>query len=518
MKSGCWQNGQRKDLDEMSDLGKVYLVGAGPGDPGLMTEKGLRRLRECDAVVYDHLASERFLDEVREDCQKIYVGKQAGRHYKKQPEINAMLVELAGEGRTVVRLKGGDPFVFGRGGEEVQELQRAGIPFEVVPGVTSAVAALSSAGIPVTHRAVSRSFHVMTGHTMTEAGSLPLDFNEFAKLNGTLVFLMGLTHLPLIVKGLLENGKSGNTPAAVVENGTLASQRVVRGTLEDIEEKAKAAGIGTPAIIVAGDVAALDFSSTIHAPLEGIRVAVTGTDSLAGKLRASLELLGAYTECVLTMDLESLRCGAEMTQAYGRLKTYSWIVFTSANAVREFFAGLSEHGYDHRAVCHVKFAVVGRGTGKELKNCGFLADYIPEKFDAASLAEGLVHTVKEGERLLIPRSRKGSSVLTEILSNAGIAHDDIVLYDVAERKREEKALAQSLQKADYLTFASGSAVDAFFEGLDRETALLLDHVKLACIGEITERALNKKGRQADITAKRFTVDGLVKAICEDVKR
>ena len=505
-------------MDEMSDLGKVYLVGAGPGDPGLMTEKGLRRLRECDVVVYDHLASERFLDEVREGCQKIYVGKKAGCHYKKQPEINAMLIELAGEGRTVVRLKGGDPFVFGRGGEEVQELLKAGIPFEVVPGVTSAVAALSSAGIPVTHRAVSRSFHVMTGHTMTEAGSLPLDFSEFAKLGGTLIFLMGLTHLPLIVRGLLENGKAESTPAAVIENGTLASQRVVRGTLADIEARTMEAGIGTPAIIVAGDVAALDFTSTIHAPLEGVRVAVTGTDSLAGKLRKSLELLGAYTECVLTMEVESRRAGEEMTAAYKRLEEYGWVVFTSANAVREFFAGLMEQGRDHRAAGHLKFAAVGRGTEKELKNNGFLADFVPEKFSAAGLAEGLVPVVKEGERLLIPRSAKGSPELTEILERAAIRYDDVVLYDVAERKREGRPFTASLKRADYLTFASGSGVDAFFEGLDGEAEELLHHVKLACIGEITEHALNKWGRKADITAKHFTVEGLAEAICEDVRR
>lgn len=502
----------------MKDTGRVYLVGAGPGDPGLMTEKGLKRLRECDVVVYDHLASERFLDEVPEKCEKIYVGKQAGRHYKKQPEINAMLVELAKAGHTVVRLKGGDPFVFGRGGEEVQELIKAGIPFEVVPGVTSAVAALAAAGIPVTHRAVSRSFHVMTGHTMTEAGSLPLDFSEFAKLDGTLIFLMGLTHLPLIIKGLIENGKPESMPAAVISNGTLLNQQVVRGTLADIEEKTREAQIGTPAIIVAGEVAALDFSSTFHAPLEGVRVAVTGTDTLAGKLRRTLENLGAYTECVLSMELESQRNSEAMAEAYGRLKRYGWIVFTSANAVREFFAGLMEQGYDHRAVGHVKFAVVGKGTEKELKSHGFQADFVPERFSAEELAHGLTGIVKKEERLLIPRSKKGSPELTAVLNEAGIEYDDIVLYDVAERKRTGKALAESIKKADYLTFASGSGVDAFFDGLDGATAELLSGVRIACIGEITEKALKKHGRQSDVTAAVFSVEGLTQAICEDAEK
>uniref|UniRef100_UPI000ABB2BE2 uroporphyrinogen-III C-methyltransferase n=1 Tax=Clostridium sp. NkU-1 TaxID=1095009 RepID=UPI000ABB2BE2 len=223
----------------MKETGVVYLVGAGPGDPGLITEKGLSRLRICDAVVYDALLSPRLLDEVPDQCLKIHVGKRAGHHSMKQEEINQLLVELAGEGLSVVRLKGGDPFVFGRGGEEIMALSEAGIPYEVISGVTSAVAALASAGIPVTHRAVSRSFHVMTGHTLSGEGTLPADFDEFARLSGTLVFLMGLGNLSLIVKGLLNQGKPGETPAAVIQNGTLPGERTVRGTLKDIEEKVR---------------------------------------------------------------------------------------------------------------------------------------------------------------------------------------------------------------------------------------------------------------------------------------
>lgn len=499
----------------MKEMGKVYLVGAGPGDPGLMTEKGLKRLRECDAVVYDHLASERFLDEVPAGCRKIYVGKKAGCHYKKQEEINQLLVDLAKEGCDVVRLKGGDPFVFGRGGEEVMAVAREGIPFEVVSGVTSAVAALASAGIPVTHRAVSRSFHVITGHTMKGAGDLPLDFSEFAKLSGTLIFLMGLTHLPLIVKGLMEQGKPGSTPAAVIENGTLPEQRVVRGTLETIESRAEEEHIGTPAIIVVGQVAALDFSSTFHAPLEGVRVAVTGTDVLAAKLRKRLEEEGAYTECLLSMAVDSRRSKEAMQAAYDRLSSYAWIVFTSANAVREFFLGLKEHGLDHRSLGHVKFAVVGKGTAKELYGHGFLADYIPDEFCASSLAAGLAELVREGERLLIPRSEKGSPELNRILDEAGAAYDDVILYDVVEQKRDGKETAEALKKADYLTFASGSGVDAFFESAGEAELALLEKLRIVCIGDITAKRLKEHGRKADVTASPFTVEGMEQAIIRD---
>lgn len=502
----------------MKETGKVYLVGAGPGDPGLMTEKGLKRLRECDVVVYDYLASERFLEEVPEGSRRIYVGKKAGCHYRKQEEISRLLVDLALEGNRVVRLKGGDPFVFGRGGEEVLALSEAGIPFEVVSGVTSAVAALASAGIPVTHRAVSRSFHVITGHTMTEEGKLPPDFPVFAKLSGTLVFLMGFSHLSLIVNGLIEYGKPGSTPAAVIQNGTLPGQRVVRGTLESIEERAREEGIGTPAIIVVGEAAAYDFSSTLHEPLEGARVAVTGTDLLAARLRKKLEAAGAYTECVLSMEVESCRLCEAMKAAYERLAEYQWIVFTSANAVREFFAGLLENGRDYRSVGHVKFAAVGKGTAKELLRCGFAADYTPEVFCVSALARGLAEIVSEGERLLIPRAKKGSPELTEVLDREGILYDDIVLYDVTERKKDEKDMADALEKADYLTFASGSGVDAFFEQAGEEARAKLSKLKIVCIGDITAKKLEEHGRKADLTAAVYTVEGMTEAIAEDWKR
>jgi uroporphyrinogen III methyltransferase/synthase len=507
----------RKKEDAMKETGVVYLIGAGPGDPGLITEKGLSRLRICDAVVYDSLLSPRLLDEVPDQCRKIHVGKRAGRHSMKQEEINKLLVELAGEGLAVVRLKGGDPFVFGRGGEEIMALSEAGIPYEVVSGVTSAVAALASAGIPVTHRAVSRSFHVMTGHTLSEEGTLPPDFAEFARLSGTLVFLMGLGNLSLIVKGLLNQGKPGMTPAAVIQNGTLPGERTIRGTLTDIEEKVLADGIESPAIIVVGEVASLDFSSTLKQPLEGSRIGVTGTDSFTVRLRKQLESLGGASECILSLSIESHRKGGKMKEAYGKLPSYTWIVFTSANGVREFFHGLLEWGYDFRSVGHVKIAAVGKGTADELQRYGFLADYIPEKYQVQDLAAGLKGMVSGDDRLLIPRSLSGSKVLNEILDETGIPYDDIVLYEVALAGTETENRAEALKHLDYLTFSSASGVEAFFREADEEIKEALAGLKVVCIGDITAKALMEQGRKADIIAGIYSIQGITEAICRDWK-
>ncbi len=499
----------------MKETGVVYLVGAGPGDPGLITEKGLSRLRICDAVVYDSLLSPRLLDEVPDHCRKLHVGKRAGHHSMGQEEINQLLMELAGEGLSVVRLKGGDPFVFGRGGEEIMALSKAGIPYEVVSGVTSAVAALASAGIPVTHRAISRSFHVMTGHTLSEEGTLPPDFHQFARLSGTLIFLMGLGNLSLIVKGLLSQGKPGETPAAVIQNGTLPEERAIRGTLKDIEEKVLAAGIESPAIIVVGEVASLDFSSTLKQPLEGCRIGVTGTDPFTERLRKQIKSLGGASECILSLLIESHRKDGKMKEAYEKLPSCTWIVFTSANGVREFFHGLLEWGYDFRRVGHVKFAAVGRGTADELLRHGFSADYIPKKYQVKDLAAGLKDLISVEDRLLIPRSSGGSKELNEILDEAGATYDDILLYDVVPAGPGTEDRAEVLKHLDYLTFSSASGVEAFFREADEKIKEALAGLKVVCIGEITAKALMEHGRKADIIAGVYSIPGMTEAICAD---
>lgn len=500
----------------------VYLVGAGPGAPGLMTLRGMELLRSCDAVVYDHLASEELLAFLKEGCRRIYVGKQSGHHSMRQEEINELLLSLAKEGLKVVRLKGGDPFVFGRGGEEALCLKEHGVPWELVPGVSSAIAVPELAGIPVTHRAVSRSFHVITGHKMKEDGSLEREMARYAGLEGTLVFLMGFGQLHTIVAGLMAAGKSGVTPSAIIERGTLPGQRVVRAPLSRLEERAREAGLGTPAIIVVGEVADYDmvcedaFSGLHDRSFKDLRVGMVGTASFQERLKAALYEAGSNPVPLLTLQLISHEQSLKMKAAYDNLESYEWIVFTSPNGVELFFRGFRGHGLDLRALGHVRFAVIGIGTKRKLEEKGFIADYMPEEYCTKALAEGLCETVRSrSSRLLIPRSRDGSPVLTERLRAAGIAFDDISLYELSASCSQTVASGPM----DYIVFASASGVRALFESGHP----LLEHgwprsTKALCIGDATAAELEKYGKNADLTARASHIGGLIDAIRKDMSR
>ena len=493
----------------------VYLVGAGPGDPALMTLKGQALLSSCDALVYDHLASRRFLEWAPSACRKIYVGKQAGHHSMKQDEINAVLVELALSGLTVVRLKGGDPFVFGRGGEEIQALEARGIPYETVPGVTSAIAVPECAGIPVTHRGISRSFHVITGHTQDGRDCLPPGFEAYGSLPGTLVFLMGLGQLPSITARLIEGGMPPDTPAAVIEKGTLPGQRVVRAPLSGICARVTEEGIGTPAIIVVGQTASFDMKCSLVGPLSGCRIGMIGTRHFTDSLGTALEQKGADVSNILDMEVVSHAAGPAMQEAYRNLAAYTWLIFTSANGVRLFFQELLHSGGDYRLLGHIKFAVIGDGTKKELANFGFHADYMPDSFCAGALAKGLASILTPSDRLLIARSRGGSPILTVILGEAGIVYDDIVLYEVGGKPADSSIPAG--EGFDYITFASASGVRAYLSsGLKVNPGQRTGQTRLACIGDITAGELKKHGMKADIVAETYHIQGLVKAIEEDV--
>ncbi len=500
----------------MKKQGRVYLIGAGPGDPGLITLKGMELLKTCDAVVYDHLASDALLEWTQAGCKRIFVGKQIGHHSMKQEEINSILLNLAQEGLTVARLKGGDPFVFGRGGEEALALEQAGIPYESVPGVTSAVAVPECAGIPVTHREVSRSFHVITGHTQSDRDCLPPDLELYGTLPGTLVFLMGLKQLPLIVKGLIQGGKPCETPAAVIEKGTLPDQRVVRGSLMNLEEKVMEAGLKTPAIIVVGEVAAYEMYSSLDKPLSGLRVGIIGTEHFAGKLKASLEAKGALCTWIYAMELISRENTVEMREIYRRLDTYSWVVFTSANGVRLFFRGLLKTGRDFRALGGLKFAVIGSGTAEKLYEYGFRPDYMPHEYSAKALGRGLAPLLTKEDHILIPRSRGGSKELIRELERSEASLKDLVLYEVKGRKKADEIGRAELY--DYLVFASASGVTSFFENTQSLLLTLQSEEKegktpkLACIGHITASALEAMGLKADVMAKSYDIRGLAEAI------
>ena len=515
--SGDWKEAAKAVADTLKKrTGFVTLVGAGPGDPKLITVKGLEALKACDAVVYDSLASDELLNEVRPECEKIYVGKRAGHHSMKQEEINQVLVEQAKKGRNVVRLKGGDPFVFGRGGEEILELQKEKIAYEVVSGVTSAIAALASVGIPITHRGMSRSFHVMTGHT--RENGVPEDLKEFGKLSGTLVFLMGLSHLEEICQSLVNQGRPLSTPAAVIQNGTLPEQKTVRGTLKDIGEKCRREGIGSPAIIVVGDVTELHMESTYKRPLSGIKVGITGTPSFTGRLETVLKDYGAQVEKIAVMDVVSLADTTPVQNCLRQLSSYTWIAFTSANGVRIFLKALLDSGRDYRSLGHVKLAAVGKGTDRELRVHGLRADYIPQQYCTESLAHGLAGQLKPEDKILIPRAVRGSEDLTRILSQAGISYEDVPLYDVKSLGLEGRDLAETIKGLDYLTFASGSGVESFLENLEEENRNVLKETTLTAIGDVTAKVLEQAGFPADRIAGEFSISGLAECILEDAVR
>lgn len=488
-------------------MGKVYLVGAGPGDTGLITVKGLEKLKECDAVVYDRLASDELLHYVKPECDKIYVGKQAGQHCKKQDEINEILVESAGTYRTVVRLKGGDSFVFGRGGEEIEALCRHGIPYEVIPGITSAVAVPECAGIPVTHRGVSRSFHVITGHTKNSVGSPDYDYETLAKNEGTLVFLMGLSNLGEIAKQLIQAGKPADTLVAVISEGTTQRQRVERGTLSDIEDKVRKSEMVSPAVIVVGDMA--EYRYLYHRDCK--RAGIIATAPLRNKLGRGLEALGIQSVPICNMEVVPTRELEKLDGELAHLNRYQWVMFTSQNAVRLFFAEMKRCSIDIRALGSLRFAVIGSGTADALWEQGIRADFIPSRYTVPVLAQEFADVVKPGEKVLIPRAVQGSPELPAILSERGIAYEDIPIYDVAGTLTKNISCLDSL---DYLMFVSASGVSAFFGELRKQKVILPEKIKLACIGRTAQERLLKEYGRADVVAGVNDVEGLLEAVKE----
>ena len=458
--------------------GRVYLVGAGCGSADLLTLRGRERLSRCDCVVYDDLIDPAILDFAPKQAQRIYMGKRSGHHSAPQSGINDKLVALAQAGKVVVRLKGGDPFVFGRGGEEILALQRAGISFEVVPGISSAIAIPAGAGIPVTHRGISRSFHVITGHTADTPDGLPADLPHLAKSGGPLVFLMGLRHLALIARRLMEYGRSPDTPAAVISGGNSPTPAVVRGTLADIA--AKSAGILPPAVIVVGETASFDFSSTIPAPLDGVRIGITGTPSMIEKLRGELRELGANVQTVAPMVIrESVPSPALSGLCTDEPK---WVVLTSPNGVAVFFRHLKTLGIDLRRLHACQFAVIGPATQAALAECGVFADLCPAEHTSAGLTHALLQTANPGEAIWLLRSAKGAPVLRDLPEQAGFIVHDVALYDTVPDTDRTGGDPTGL---NYLTFSSAGGVTEFF----RQHGALPEGVLPVCIGPVTAARL-----------------------------
>lgn len=486
--------------------GKVYLLGAGPGDMGLLTQRCLECLRTADVIVYDSLVSGSLLNEAKEDAELIYAGKRASNHHLKQDETNELLVKKALEGKNAARLKGGDPFIFGRGGEEAEELQKAGIEFEIVPGISSSYAAAAYAGIPVTHRDFASSFHVITGHESNTKEGLVLNYELLAREEGTLVFLMGLNNLPHITKELIAKGKDPDTPAAVIQEGTTARQIIAKGTLKTIEEKVKEAGIVTPAVILVGEVVSLQEKLCWfgRGPLFGVRVLLTGTEAMCRKQQEILREEGAEAISFSLIRTKRLR-SEKLSQAIEKISSYTWLVFTSSNGVELFFHELKENHKDIRSLSNIRFAVIGSGTKDALEAKGIYADFVPTRYSSRDLAAEWIPGLASSDRILLLRADEASAELTKALETEGITYEAIPLYTTEADRRKEEELKRMLSKVDYITFASASAVKAFV-GMAGDLEQLT--AKVICIGPVTERAAAEAGLRVHQSAVTYTAEGI----------
>jgi uroporphyrinogen III methyltransferase/synthase len=517
-------------LNAQAGAGIVYLVGAGPGDPGLITVKGRRLLELADVVVYDYLANPKLLSYCPQ-AKVIYVGKKAAAHTFTQEQINQLLIDQASPGKRVVRLKGGDPFIFGRGGEECEALHRAGIRFEVVPGITASIGGTCYAGIPVTHRDFNSSFTVITGHEKEEeykdpdsrgreaaAGSSDIDWNVVAKLP-CMAFYMGVKALPRISTNLIEHGMNPQTPAATIQWGTMPRQRVVTGTISDIVQRVTEAGITAPAITIVGKVVTLRpiMSWFENRPLFGQTIVVTRTRQQVSDLSLKLEEMGANVIEAPTIELVEPNDWTEVDQAMTRSGQYDWIVFTSANGVRFTRDRLRTLDRDVRVFGTAKIAAIGDATPAAIReNLSLHVDLCPESFVAEALADALAERGQvAGKRFLLLRADIARPILRERLQNGGAAEvRDVAIYQTQPAKSLPAELTDALSQGgvQWITFTSSSTVKNFVALLGSDYARQLQNVKLASIGPITTQTMTELGLQPTVQADTFNVEGLVEAI------
>jgi uroporphyrinogen III methyltransferase / synthase len=480
----------------------VYLVGAGPGDPGLLTARALELIAEADVIVYDRLIPDTALDGARADAELVYAGKEGGGPSVSQEEIERRLVEHGRAGRRVVRLKGGDPFVFGRGGEEAEALRAAGVPFEVVPGVTAGVAAPAYAGIPVTHRDVASAVAFVTGHEDPAKPESALDWQALARFPGTLVVYMGVRRLGAIAEQLIAGGRDPHEPAALVQRGTLPDQRVVSGTLSSIAAEGAEAGIRAPALAVFGPVAGLreQLAWFEDRPLAGLTVAVTRARQQASGLAVRLRGLGASVVEAPAIRIKPIEGPAPEVGGYDLL------CLTSPNGVRLLFDRLARAGLDARALAGVRVAAIGPGTAAALREHGVIADVVPERFVAEGLVDALAGV--DVHRALIARAAEARDVLPEALRERGAEVDVLALYETVAEPLGDAQL-EEVSHADYITFTSSSTVRFFLSAVgERGTG----GARLASIGPVTSATLREHGLEPHVEATRHDIDGLVEAL------
>jgi uroporphyrinogen III methyltransferase / synthase len=496
----------------------IYLVGSGPGDPGLFTVKGVECLRRADVVVYDRLAPGTLLAYAHPEAELVYVGKKPGNPSISQEEINALLVKLGRVGKTVVRLKGGDPYVFGRGGEEACVLVEAGLPFEVVPGVTSGIATPAYAGIPVTHRNVATSVAFITGHEDPTKGQQDVDWKRLANGAETLVLYMGVGRLREISSELISGGRDPETPVACVRWGTLPEQETVTGTLTDITDRVEEAGLKPPAITVIGDVVSLRDEGLDwfeRKPLFGRRIVVTRARAQAGELSRELETLGAEVFEFPTIEIKPPEDFGALDEAISGLDSFDWIVFTSVNGVESFVERLRYHGRDLRAVPRwSKIAAIGPATALKVEGAGLRVDVTPEEYKAEALIGALTEDSLAGKKVLIPRAKVAREILPQKLREAGAEVVVPPAYESVPSSEGKERLKEMLDNGqiDCVTFTASSTVENFVRAFGRETGRLLSEARVACIGPITAETARSRGLRVDAEAGEYTIPGLVNAV------
>jgi uroporphyrinogen III methyltransferase/synthase len=502
-------------------VGTVYLVGAGPGDPGLLTRRGETLLATADVVVYDHLASPRLLDLAPPEALRICAGKSAGHCTMTQDSIHEVLIEHARAGRAVVRLKGGDPLVFGRGAEEASTLRAAGVPFQIVPGVTAGVGATAYAGIPVTHRAVASAVAFVTGHTDPEAveSGSRLDWNALARFPGTLVVYMGVTHLGSICRTLIREGKPGDTPAAVVETGALPSQRTHVATLADLPRVALEVGVRPPALLIVGEAVGLrdQLAWYERLPLFGQRVVITRPAGEAPRSAAVLESIGAEVLLAPTVEIRPIADPGPLDAAIRRLEEFDWLVFTSANGVRFFLQRLDELGRDLRALGRIRLAAIGPTTAEALAGYHLRADLVPDSFRSEALAAALSERVT-GARILLARADRGRTVLRDELEHLADV-TQIAVYQNADSATLPEVVADRIAAGtvDWITLTS-SAITTRLHALLPESARrrIGREIRIASLSPVTSEAAARLGWDVAVEAGEYSWEGLVRSLVERV--
>lgn len=497
--------------------GKVYLVGAGPGDYGLLTLKGLECIKKADIIVYDRLANEDYLKEAKEGCEYIYVGKVSSNHTLTQDEINDVIMQEAAKGKIVTRLKGGDPYVFGRGGEEGEYLLQHNIPFEVVPGITSAIGGLCYAGIPITHRDYTSSFHVVTGHLKDDENT-SINWSALAQMGGTIVFLMGVSNLTKICSNLVAEGMNKETSVAVINWATRPNQKVVTGNLETISEIVVREKLTSPSLIVVGEVVKLREKLNFfeERPLFGKTIVTTRARAQSSGVVSKLKELGASVIETPTIAIKTIEENQALTDAIEAIKAYNYLIFTSQNAVNIFFEKLFKAGQDVRALAHTKIVVVGKATQDELMKYGLKADFIPQRFIAESVCDLLEPILKAEDVVLMPCAAETRGVIKERLGTICKVEQVAIYETVIDYSSKDAILAKiDADTVDYITFTSSSTVTHFMTLIGEENKHKLEKIKLISIGDVTSNTMTDFGLAVYKQPAQALIDDMIECMVQD---